>query len=174
MSSIAQKVGTAMLSNMNQNPNPDIRELAAKWNMEPAQAFLRQQAVNLYRQKMLQDRQQQQQQQQQQMAQGAAGQQARPMPANLMPGGVSQVMRNPSLLTTAESYQAQQADAKQRADTGDEVVPVSQNNPQFPAGPGMRNSSPQTQVQAQAQAEQLRRNAAMQNARLQVCSFQVT
>lgn len=171
MSSIAQKVGATMLSNMNQTPNPDIRELAAKWNMEPAQAFLRQQAMHLYRQKMMQDRQQQQQQQQ--MAQGAAGQQARPMPANLITGGVAQI-RNPSLLTTAENYQAQQADAKQRADTGDEVVPVSQNNTQFPAGPGMRNSSPQSQAQAQAQAEQLRRNNAIQNARLQVCSFQVT
>lgn len=149
-------MGPVVLSNMNQNPTPDVRELATRWSMPPAQAFLRQQALMLYRQKVIQDRGGVQQQQQMQGGSGQPGQSmtARSMSASTGVGGSS-------LLRSAEKYEAQQADAKQRATTGAEVVPVSQNlvQPSYPqnsmGGNNIGNPSPQVQ------AEQLRRSAAL-------------
>lgn len=85
---------------------------------------------------------------------------ARPMSVNAGAGG-PQGMGASSLLRTAEKYEAQQADAKQRATTGAEVVPVSQNlvQPSYPpnsiGGNNMGNPSPQAQV------DLLRRNATL-------------
>lgn len=84
---------------------------------------------------------------------------ARPMSASAGVAGPQGM--NSALLRSAEKYEAQQADAKQRATTGAEVVPVSQNiiQPQYPpnsmVGNNMANPSPQVQ------AEHLRRNVAL-------------
>lgn len=164
-----------MLSNMNQNPTPDVRELATRWSMPPAQAFLRQQALMLYRQKVIQDRGGVQQQQQQ--MQGGSGQPGQSMTARSM--SASTGVGGSSLLRSAEKYEAQQADAKQRATTGAEVVPVSQNlmQPSYPqnsmGGNNIGNSSPQVQTEqlrrstALAQSEQIARSQ-QQQARAQV------
>lgn len=159
---LAQKLGQEYLRNLNQNPPPEIRDLATKQGLPPAQAYLRHQALALFRRS---------QQAAQPVTAGAPPQeQQTPRP---MPGGVAVGMAPPDMMKTAQEYEAQQAEAKKRASTGAEVVPVSQNSrSDFPPGsmaPGnIGNLTPQAQLgqyrnvalgpaQAQAHAAQFQR-----------------
>ncbi|CUS12816.1 unnamed protein product [Tuber aestivum] len=167
MRSIADRIGQAQLHNMNNNPPAHIRELARKMQLPPAQAYLRQQALLMYKRGMSQ-----QNQQAAGAIQASAAQPGVPGPAPpgqqfarpMAPGVGGQQNPLPDILRTAQEYEAQQEEAKKRASTGAEVVPMSKNlgsqfssnsvAPNSMATASMGNPGPQAQV------EQFHRNAA--------------